>query len=84
MIECFLVFALAIGLGWPLGLYLARVMRGGPSPLDRAFGPIERALHRAMGVHPGSGMDRKAYARAFLVSNVVLGALVWVLFTTQA
>ena len=31
MIEIFLVFALAIGLGWPLGLYLARVMRGDKS-----------------------------------------------------
>ena len=30
MIEILLVFALAIGLAWPLGLYLARIMRGTP------------------------------------------------------
>ena len=28
MIEAFLVFALAIGLGWPLGRYLAAVLKG--------------------------------------------------------
>ena len=30
MIEVLLVFALAIGLAWPLGHYLAKVMRGAP------------------------------------------------------
>lgn len=84
MIELFLVFALAIGLGWPLGLYLAGVMRGDASRLDRAFGPVERLLYRALGVRPGSGMDWKAYAKAFLASNLVLGLLVWGLFMTQA
>lgn len=84
MIELFLVFALAVGLGWPLGLYLARVMRGESSWLDRAIGPVERLLYRALGIHPGSGMDWKAYAKAFLASNLVLGILVWALFMTQA
>lgn len=84
MIELFLVFALAVGLGWPLGLYLARVMRGESSWLDRAIGPVERLLYRALGIHPGSGMDWKAYTKAFLASNLVLGILVWALFMTQA
>ena len=84
MIELFLVFALAIGLGWPLGRYLACVMRGESSWLDRAIDPVERLLYRALGIHSGRGMDWKAYAKAFLASNVVLGALVWGLFMTQA
>ena len=37
MTEAILVFALAIGLGWPLGRYLAAVMRGGPMRGDRAI-----------------------------------------------
>src|SRR6478672_9149662 len=83
MIEAFLVFALAIGLGWPLGLYLARVMRGERSPLDRVFAPIEHLVYRALGTDPARGMSWKGYARAFLLSNLVLGIVVWAMFMAQ-
>ena len=52
MIEALLVFVLAIGLGWPLGLYLARVMRGDASRLDALFGPFERLVYRVLGIDP--------------------------------
>lgn len=89
MTEILLVFALAIGLGWPLGLYLARVMRGERSALDRVFEPVERVIYRALGVgfnEDGSarGMSWKGYAKAFVWSNLVLGAVVWLQFMTQA
>lgn len=84
MIEIILVFALAVGLGWPLGLYLARVMRGDRSRLDAVFGPLERTIYRALGVDPGRGMSWRGYALAFALSNLVLAVLVWVLFMTQA
>ena len=84
MIDIFLVFALAIGLGWPLGLYLARVMRGAPSKLDRVFGPFERAIYRALATDPARGMSWRGYARAFVLSNLVLAVLVWLQFMTQA
>ncbi|MBX9403681.1 potassium-transporting ATPase subunit KdpA [Lysobacter sp. BMK333-48F3] len=84
MIEIFLVFALAVGLGWPLGLYLARVMRGDRSRLDVLFAPIERAIYRAVGTDPARGMSWRGYALAFALSNAVLAVLVWALFMTQA
>ncbi|UJB20907.1 MULTISPECIES: potassium-transporting ATPase subunit KdpA [Lysobacter] len=84
MIEIILVFALAVGLGWPLGLYLARVMRGDRSRLDAVFAPLERTIYRALGVDPGRGMSWRGYALAFALSNLVLAVLVWVLFMTQA
>ena len=84
MIEALLVFALAIGIGWPLGHYLAAVMRGAPSRLDRAFGWIETPLYRVLGTNPARGQSWRGYARAFALSNLVLGGLVWVLFMTQA
>ncbi|MFD0322968.1 potassium-transporting ATPase subunit KdpA [Lysobacter gummosus] len=84
MIEIILVFALAVGLGWPLGLYLARVMRGDRSRLDAVFGPLERTIYRVLGVDPGRGMSWRGYALAFALSNLVLAVLVWVLFMTQA
>ncbi|BAV97354.1 potassium-transporting ATPase subunit KdpA [Lysobacter enzymogenes] len=84
MIEIFLVFALAVGLGWPLGLYLARVMRGDRSRLDPLFLPVERAIYRALGTDPARGMSWRGYALAFLLSNAVLALAVWALFMTQA
>ena len=84
MIEAVLVFALAIGLGWPLGRYLAAVMRGAPSRLDGVFGWIERPLYRLLGTDPARGMSWRGYAKAFVLSNLMVGGLVWVLFMTQA
>src|SRR4249919_2782465 len=83
MTEAILVFALAIGLGWPLGHYLATVMRGAPMRLDRVFGWIERPLYRLLGTDPAHGMSWRGYAKAFALSNLVVGGLVWVLFMTQ-
>ncbi|TQM17284.1 K+-transporting ATPase ATPase A chain [Pseudoxanthomonas sp. 3HH-4] len=84
MTEFLLVFALAIALGWPLGRYLAAVMRGAPMRGDRLFGLIERPLYRLLGVDPAQGMGWKGYAKAFLLSNLVLGVVVWVVLMTQA
>lgn len=84
MFEIFLVFALAVGLGWPLGLYLARVMRGDRSRLDPLFAPLERAIYRALGTDPARGMSWRGYALAFALSNAALAVLVWALFMTQA
>lgn len=84
MTECFLLFALAIALGWPLGRYLAAVMRGAPMRGDRLFGAIERPLYRLLGIDPAQGMGWKAYAAAFLASNLLVGALTWIVFMTQA
>lgn len=84
MIEALLVLALAIGLGWPLGRYLAAVMRGAPMRGDRLFGWIERPLYRLLGTDPRRGMSWRGYAKAFALSNVVVGLSVWALFMTQA
>lgn len=83
MIEILLVFALAAALGWPLGHYLARVMRGDASRLDRVFGPVERGIYRLLGTEPARGMDWRGYAKAFLLSNLAVGVVVWVLLMTQ-
>ncbi|MET3930110.1 K+-transporting ATPase ATPase A chain [Lysobacter sp. OAE881] len=84
MTEILLLFLLVVGLGWPLGLYLARVMRGGPAPLDAVFLPVERALYRVLGTDPSHGMSWRGYAKAFALSNLVVGVAVWVQFMTQA
>lgn len=84
MIDVLLVFLLALGLGWPLGRYLAAVMRGEPMRGDRVFGPVERGLYKVLGTDPAQGMTWRGYAKAFVLSNVMVAGLVWVLFMTQA
>ena len=84
MIEILLVFALAIGLAWPLGHYLAKVMRGNAMRGDRLFGWLEKPVYRLLGTDPGRGMSWRGYAKAFLLSNLAVGVLVWLLFMTQA
>lgn len=84
MTEFVLVFALAIALGWPLGRYLAAVMRGAPMRGDRVFCWLERPLYALLGIDPAHGMDWRRYALAFLASNAVLAGLVWILLMTQA
>lgn len=84
MNETLLVLVLAIGLGWPLGHYLARVMRGDRSWVDRVAGPVERVIYKALGTNPERGMSWHGYAKAFAISNLVVGLVVWVQFMTQA
>ena len=84
MNEAFLVLVLAIALGWPLGRYLAAVMRGAPMRGDRLFGWVERPLYRLLGTDPRRGMSWRGYAKAFALSNLMVGVVVWMLFMTQA
>lgn len=83
MLQILLVLALAIGLAWPLGRYLAAVMRGAPMRGDRLFGWIERPLYRLLGTDPKQGMTWRGYAWAFAASNLAVGLLTWILFMVQ-
>ncbi|TAA25758.1 potassium-transporting ATPase subunit KdpA [Pseudoxanthomonas winnipegensis] len=84
MLEIFLILAAALLLAWPLGLYLAKVMRGAPMRGDALFGFVEKPLYALLGVDPARGMSWRGYAGAFVLSNVVVGVLVWAMFMTQA
>lgn len=84
MSEFFLVFTLAIGLGWPLGHYLAAVMRGAPMYGDVLFLRLERYLYLLIGTNPAYGMSWRGYAGAFVLSNLVLAGAVWLLLTNQS
>ena len=83
MTEFVLTMLLAVALGWPLGRYMARVMRGDPAPGDRVFAPLERALYRLLGAGAQGGMSWRGYAGNVLLANLVLGAIVWALFMAQ-
>ncbi len=84
MLESLLLLAIVLVLAWPLGHYLASVMRGEPSRGDALFGWIERPIYALLGTRPTVGMSWKGYASAFLLSSLFLAIVVWVLFMTQA
>ena len=77
------VMLLALGLGWPLGHYMARVMRGDRAPLDAVFLPVERGLYKLLGPSAHGGMNWRGFVMAFLFANAVLFVLVWILFMVQ-
>ncbi len=84
MTEILLILLASIVLAFPLGLYLARVMRGGPMRGDALFAWIEKPLYRVLGIDPVRGMSWRGYVGAFLLSNLVIAVLVQAVFMTQA
>ena len=59
-------FGLVLVLTKPLGIYLHRVFEGPRRPLERVFGPLERALYRVCGVDPSHEQTWVGYAFALL------------------
>ncbi|KAG1253418.1 hypothetical protein G6F68_011348 [Rhizopus microsporus] len=84
MTEMLVIIAASLLLAWPLGLYLARVMRGAPMKVDVLFHWIEKPLYKVFGVDPSRSMSWRGYALAFVLSNVVVAVLTQAVFMTQA
>ena len=84
MIEPILIILASLALAWPLGLYLARLMRGTPMRIDVLFHWVEKPLYRVLGVDPNHSMSWRGYVVAFLISNLVLAVLTQAVFMTQA
>ncbi|MBX7190426.1 MAG: potassium-transporting ATPase subunit KdpA [Sandaracinaceae bacterium] len=64
-----LYLVVIVGLGYPLGLYMARVYDG-TSPVLRWLAPFERLLYRMAGVREDEEMPWPRYAMAVIVFNV--------------
>ena len=64
-------FALLVGLGLPLGHYMARVYTGEAQLSQRILGPVERVFYRLLGVDPGREMGWREYSLAVLAVSAV-------------
>jgi K+-transporting ATPase ATPase A chain len=84
MAESLVLLVVVLALAWPLGHYLAAVLRGSPMRSDILFGWLERPIYALLGTRPQVGMRWRGYAVAFLSSNLVLAIVVWAIFMTQA
>ena len=54
-----------------LGRFMAHVYDGGPSPLDRVFGPVERLVYRACRVDPEREQRWNVYTLSMLAFSAV-------------
>jgi potassium-transporting ATPase potassium-binding subunit len=72
-----------IVLARPVGLYVARVFEGKPTPLDRLLRPLERTLYRWLGVRPQEDMTAGAYLGCFLAFSALGTALLFLLLMLQ-
>lgn len=82
-IELAVFIGVLAGLARPLGAYMARVFQSQPCGLDRALGPLERAIYRLSGIDPRREMTWKAYALAVMAFNLIGLLAVYVLLRLQ-
>ena len=66
-----------------LGGYMARVFLGERSYLDRVLIPVERMIYQLSGVRSEVEMTGWQYIRAVLISNLVMGIFVFLIFMLQ-
>ncbi len=68
--QYILYLILLVGLGYPLGIFIARVYKHERTFLDPVLRPLERLLYKLCGVNAEEEMDWKQNALAFLVFNI--------------
>lgn len=84
MLQVLVTLLLAMVLVVPTGRYLYTLLGDGPAPLDRFFLPVERVIHLLIGVPDAKAdMGWKGYATALLISNGVMGLLIYAIVRLQ-
>ena len=84
MLEAVCLLVLAIILAYPLGKYLAAIMKNGVMTIDPVFNWIQKPMYAVLGTNPKHGMNAKTYSISFALSCLVVGLMVWILFMVQA
>lgn len=69
--EIVFTIALTVAMGWPLGIFLARVWAGERTWLDPVLRPVEALAYAAFGVDRNKGQNWLAYAAAALAFSAV-------------
>jgi potassium-transporting ATPase potassium-binding subunit len=81
--EIALTIGLAIGLAWPLGIYMSRVWNGEGTWLDPVLRPMEKGFFALCGVDGGKSQHWAAYAAALLAFNAAAFVTVYALLRLQ-
>ncbi len=81
--EIALTLGLAVALGWPIGMYMARVWEGRSTWLDPVLKPIERVFYSASGIDPAKGQGWLTYLGALLAFNAAGFFLLYAILRLQ-
>jgi len=81
--EIALTLAVAIGLGWPIGVYMSRVWNGEKTWLDPVLRPVERLVYAGCGVDSTRSQTWFSYAAALLAFNLAGFLLVYAIIRLQ-
>lgn len=81
--EIVFTIAMTVAVGWPLGIYMARVWAGERTPLDIVLKPVETGFYAAIGVDRKKEQSWLGYAGAVLAFSVAGFVLLYAMLRLQ-
>lgn len=81
--EIVFTITLTVAVGWPLGIYMARVWAREKTPLDLVLKPVEAGFYAALGIDRNKGQNWLGYAGAFLAFSAAGFVLLYGLLRLQ-
>jgi K+-transporting ATPase ATPase A chain len=81
--EIALTLALIVGLGWPFGIYMARVWQGERTWLDPVLKPVESLVYGACGIKPDKGQGWVAYTASMLAFSAASFVVLYLILRFQ-
>jgi len=81
--EIFVTIGLSVVLGWPLGIYMARVWQGESTWLDPVLKPLERGWNALLGIKRGAGQGWLAYTVSLLAFSTAAFVFLYAILRLQ-
>jgi K+-transporting ATPase ATPase A chain len=81
--EIVVTIGLAVGLGWPLGIYMARVWQDQPTWLSPVLKPVEAVFYGLSGVDPKKGQGWLAYCFSFVAFSTAAFLFLYAILRLQ-
>ncbi|HEY2753078.1 potassium-transporting ATPase subunit KdpA [Phenylobacterium sp.] len=81
--EILFTIAITIALAFPLGFYLARVLKGERTWLDPVLRPVEGVLYKAFGVDAGKNQNWFGYTVSMLVFSAASFVVLYLILRFQ-
>jgi K+-transporting ATPase ATPase A chain len=81
--EIALTLGLALGLGWPLGIFMSRVWNKESTWLDPVLKPVERGFYALAGIDPNKSQGWLGYGASLIAFNLFGFVLLYALLRLQ-
>ncbi|RED64606.1 potassium-transporting ATPase subunit KdpA [Cohnella lupini] len=83
ILQIIIVLAVLVLLVKPVGSYVYHVYSNEPNKTDRIYGWFERFIYMLIGLKHRNGMTWKKYALSFLLTNIILVAVGYLILRLQ-